>query len=132
MSHLVTRRSVSYVTAYCLTCELVNAAGQVIERGMGYSFPCDAKGTPLALRPEGQASLDGLRSGAIRATPLTIEARQERVEVCAVVQCDCGRKVTLCSGWANECDCGAEYNGSGQLLAPRAQWGEETGEQGTF
>lgn len=24
--------------------------------------------------------------------------------------------------------CGAEFNSSGQLLAPRSQWGEETGE----
>jgi len=26
------------------------------------------------------------------------------------------------------CECGRDYNMSGQLLAPRAQWGEDTGE----
>lgn len=46
-----------------------------------------------------------------------------------VVRCDCGAKVHCEDGWANECDrCGTEYNGSGQQLAPRSQWGEETGE----
>jgi hypothetical protein len=41
----------------------------------------------------------------------------------------CGETVVLTSCWANECDrCGTEYNGLGQRLAPREQWGEETGE----
>ena len=48
-----------------------------------------------------------------------------------VIKCDCGAKVELDSGWANECRrCHAEYNGSGQRLADRSQWGEETGESG--
>ena len=42
--------------------------------------------------------------------------------------CICHRKITLYSAWENECDCGALYNGFGQHLAPRSQWGEETGE----
>lgn len=42
--------------------------------------------------------------------------------------CGCGRLVYLSSGWANACACGTEYNGAGQQLAPRCQWGEETGE----
>ena len=46
-----------------------------------------------------------------------------------VIRCQCGKQVELLSGWANECEkCEREYNGSGQLLAPRSQWGEETGE----
>ncbi len=28
----------------------------------------------------------------------------------------------------NTCDCGRDYNAFGQILAPRSQWGEETGE----
>jgi hypothetical protein len=40
----------------------------------------------------------------------------------------CGRVVEL-YGFTNTCEgCGADYNMSGQLLAPREQWGEETGE----
>lgn len=46
------------------------------------------------------------------------------------IRCDCGRgRVVLSSSWANSCPvCDGEYNGSGQALAPREQWGEETGE----
>lgn len=39
----------------------------------------------------------------------------------------CGRQVSL-SGFTNTCECDTDYNMSGQLLAPRSQWGEETGE----
>ena len=43
------------------------------------------------------------------------------------VEC-CGEKLQ-CSGFTNTCPtCGADYNNSGQRLAPREQWGEETGE----
>lgn len=43
------------------------------------------------------------------------------------VKC-CGQWV-LCRGFTSTCDrCGADYNWTGQLLAPREQWGEETGE----
>jgi hypothetical protein len=46
----------------------------------------------------------------------------------AVGQCDvCGQYVDLC-GFTNTCDCGADYNMSGQRLAGREQWGEDTGE----
>lgn len=46
-----------------------------------------------------------------------------------VVKCGCGAEVFCGDSWANSCDnCGTEFNGSGQTLAPRAQWGEETGE----
>jgi hypothetical protein len=41
----------------------------------------------------------------------------------------CGATVTIDNGWANACErCGTEYNGAGQMLAPRRFWGEETGE----
>ena len=47
-----------------------------------------------------------------------------------VIRCHCGFPVELWSTWANECPrCRTEYNGSGQRLAPRSLWGEETGEQ---
>ena len=48
-----------------------------------------------------------------------------------VIECVCGASVALWSSWANHCDgnfCDQEYNGSGQALSPRSQWGEETGE----
>jgi hypothetical protein len=44
------------------------------------------------------------------------------------LKCSCGTRVHL-AGFTNTCDgCGRDYNQSGQLLADRAQWGEETGE----
>ena len=46
----------------------------------------------------------------------------------AIGKCDeCNQTVEL-SGFTNTCDCGADYNMSGQRLAGREQWGEETGE----
>lgn len=46
----------------------------------------------------------------------------------AIGQCDCGAQVEL-AHFTNCCDrCGADYNSSGQRLAPREFWGEDTGE----
>jgi hypothetical protein len=44
-----------------------------------------------------------------------------------VVLCGCSEEV-ICSDFTNTCKCGADYNFAGQGLAPRSQWGEETGE----
>lgn len=45
-----------------------------------------------------------------------------------VIECDCGTEV-LCRHNTNTCvTCGTDYNMSGQELAPRRQWGMETGE----
>lgn len=44
-----------------------------------------------------------------------------------IIQCACGREV-VCDSFTNTCDCDRDYNMSGQLLAPRSHWGEETGE----
>ncbi len=47
---------------------------------------------------------------------------------CAIGKCDCGAHVDL-DGFTCTCErCGTDYNQSGQRLAPREQWGEETGE----
>lgn len=38
----------------------------------------------------------------------------------------------MCDRFTNTCGtCNRDYNGSGQELAPRSQWGEETGESAT-
>ena len=48
----------------------------------------------------------------------------------AIIECNrCKRHVELdyrC--FTITCECGADYNSSGQELAPRSQWGAETGE----
>ena len=44
-----------------------------------------------------------------------------------IVKC-CGEEM-ICEDFTNTCDiCGRDYNSAGQELAPRSQWGEETGE----
>jgi hypothetical protein len=51
--------------------------------------------------------------------------------VIPVVTCKCGEKIE-CINFTNTCcECEADYNFSGDLLAPRNQWGEETGEHWT-
>ncbi len=46
----------------------------------------------------------------------------------AIGRCVCGAEVAL-DGFTNTCDdCGRDYNSAGQELAPRSQWGDETGE----
>lgn len=45
-----------------------------------------------------------------------------------IIRCDCGGTLDL-EGFTNTCPkCSADYNWNGQRLAPRSQWGEETGE----
>lgn len=46
------------------------------------------------------------------------------------LQCDCGHFLHWPGpGRDYNCErCGRDYNSAGQLLAPREQWGEETGE----
>jgi hypothetical protein len=71
-----------------------------------------------------------------RPRTTTLEKEESRMKIIqhrkdrepAVGACNrCGAHVTL-SGFTNTCRCGADYNMSGQELADRSQWGEETGE----
>jgi hypothetical protein len=50
-----------------------------------------------------------------------------RIVTPALWKCDCGEELEL-PDFTNTCECGADYNSAGQRLAPREQWGEETGE----
>lgn len=58
------------------------------------------------------------------------EAAYDDNERPVAIKCDCGSLLSWSPGYDETCDkCGTEYNSSGQMLAPRHQWGEETGEQ---
>jgi len=46
-------------------------------------------------------------------------------------RCECCNRIVALPNFTNTCECGAEYNSSGQRLASREQWGEETGEHPT-
>ncbi len=43
------------------------------------------------------------------------------------IECTCGHKMDT-PDFTNTCVCGRDYNSCGQQLAPRSQWGYETGE----
>lgn len=98
--------------------------------GAGFSFACDKDGNidveamPATARGNYEMCLAN-PGGELRATG--VETREWSYREPAIGKCECGREVAL-EGFTNTCDCGRDYNMSGQMLAPRAQWGEETGE----
>ncbi len=103
------------------------------EPGCGFAFECDAAGKvdPSQLAGAGARNYLECLSGTVGGAPIgkpyqrTYEHsyRESAIGVCD----DCGRDVEL-DRFTCACDCGADYNTAGQRLAPRAQWGEETGE----
>lgn len=96
-------------------------------RGWGYSFKCTPEGIVLDQKhPSYVGVLTGEFNGHKFKAPVIQKFTHSYTEP-AIGKCACGRKVAL-QGFTCPCDCGREYNGSGQLLAPREQWGEETGE----
>lgn len=102
--------------------------------GAGFLFDCDETGRILDRdgSPERVANLaacergerDGVRILAKGVLDLSSSYREPAVGKCD----DCGREVVLDS-FTCTCECGADYNSCGQRLAPREQWGEETGER---
>jgi hypothetical protein len=100
--------------------------------GAGFGFPCSPEGEVFTLSKSAQANLAACLTGEVAGEvviPLGVREFHRTYTVPALLRCDCGARVQLDSTWANACSgCGREYNGSGQLLAPRWQWGEETGE----
>lgn len=98
--------------------------------GSGFSFPCDESGkmslTNQAARDNFAKCLTGFVDGA-EVRDLGVRKYETPWRTYTVGLCECGEKVEL-SGFTNTCDCGADYNMSGQRLADRSQWGEDTGE----
>ena len=56
-----------------------------------------------------------------------LNKEEYRAKIIKVALCDCGRDV-VCYDFTNTCRCGADYNFAGDRLAPRSQWGADTGE----
>lgn len=105
----------------------------VDEPGAGFSFPCDLQGVLLTgLSPAALANyaacLSLTQAERMVDEGVIMETWQHYEPL--VIQClRCPGEVTLSDAWLSTCPgCGADYNGSGQLLAPRSLWGEETGE----
>ena len=94
--------------------------------GAGYGFDCTEDGQLLKAYPESLAVCQaGVADGTI--VDRGVQRRTSSYVVPAIGQCSCGREVML-EGFTNPCGCGRDYNWAGQQLAPRSQWGEETGE----
>jgi len=98
--------------------------------GSGFSFPCNERGVvdDTALATAGREKLRQWLDGTYDVVALGVREYRHRYHQPAVGECVCGARVEL-DGFTNTCDrCGRDYNASGQLLAPRECWGEETGE----
>ena len=92
--------------------------------GSGYMFDCDAYGN--LKEPDKAEAVEQLEKDPVFKKRIIDFSKDFPTP--AVGRCDCGAKVTL-AAFTNTCHkCGADYNQSGQRLAPRSQWGEETGE----
>lgn len=97
----------------------------------GFGFPCDKNGkvNEKKLAPAALVNYRKLVLGQMpdfTGSPYVKKWTNRWIEP-AIAKCSCGSKVTL-EHFTNTCECGRDYNTSGQLLAPREQWGEETGE----
>lgn len=109
--------------------------------GAGFSFKCDADGTieRASMNPAARDNLarclageaQVIRKGAavmVKIHDMGVISEEHAWTEPACGKCSCGEYVDLDS-FTNTCQgCGADYNSAGQQLAPRAQWGEDTGE----
>lgn len=121
---IIKQRISKLVTNYQLSFQAIGYS-----KGTGLGFECDKDGNVdlTKLQPAGLANYHIGMRGEGYEKPEVVEFTNRFVE-CAIGKCDaCGRHVHL-SHSDNDCDCGAIYNLFGQRLAPREQWGEETGE----
>lgn len=65
-------------------------------------------------------------------SPSVWRPRDQGGRIPAIGECDVCRNPVTLAHFTNTCDkCGADYNSAGQHLAPREQWGEDTGEHWT-
>lgn len=124
---MLSERQIHHDTFYLKTFTIKNI-------GAGYSFNCNEKG---------EIDTEGMNPAAKENYEYCLAGCNERGEIIkpggvrksehtwieeAIGECDCGTEVEL-GHFTNTCEnCGADYNSSGQQLAPRSQWGMETGE----
>jgi len=114
------------------------------ERGWGFCFDCEADGTIDydGLADCAKSKLVECINGEVN-NRINGEVKSRKVVDCGVttvrrfyrhrliIECDCGEEV-MCDRFTNPCDgCDRDYDSAGNVLAPRSQWGEETGEHWT-
>ena len=123
MIEIVRPSRIERMERYCLTFERRD------QPGAGLSFDCYPNGTlkpfPCALAA---VNYERCTTGAENVSGPRLLDYSYNYRHAAVGRCYCGAEVELDS-FTNTCEaCGREYNSAGQELAPRSQWGEETGE----
>ena len=97
------------------------------EDGCGFSFECNEFGkvNQDKLQDAAKENYERCHNSTI---PWSVEESTQNWIEPAIGLCKCGGEVEL-EGFTNACEsCGTDYNSFGQQLAPREQWGEETGE----
>ena len=96
--------------------------------GAGFSFDCDEAGDVYTLDNEAaRENYEACVSGEFDVTYIGVVDYSYDYWEPTIGRCDCGHELNL-DHFTNACKCGRDYNSSGTLLAPREQWGEETGE----
>jgi len=101
--------------------------------GCGLGFDCDEHGNVNvdALQPAGRANYEAALTGFVDGEPIVdkgVRSWKSTQREPSVGQCNHCRREVILDGFTNTCECGIDYNSAGQELAPRSQWGEETGE----
>lgn len=94
----------------------------------GFAFNCDKEGNVLNLQDAAQENYNKCLSGEYDVIDQGVIPFVHRWTDPAAIECPCGAEVEL-YGFTNTCEkCSRDFNQSGQELAPREFWGEETGE----
>lgn len=93
----------------------------------GYRFECDVNGNIEFKNDIYEENYNKCISGYFDGLVYKgIRSYTHSYTEVAIGECVCGDEVEL-HGFTNTCEaCDRDYNGSGQLLAPREQWGGDT------
>ena len=120
---IVQESRVEESTTYGLAFQIAGASP-----GAGFMFDCDADGVVIpSEHAMARENLAKCQDGTFAGTWEGIVVFEHRYRHPRIGRCSCGSEVEL-GRFTNTCECGADYNSAGQLLADRSQWGEETGE----
>lgn len=94
----------------------------------GYSFPCDEHGSLAEMSSAARLNYEKCQAHPEQYEDRGVQRLFWTYWDPAILRCDCGAEVVLDDSFLNTCRCGRDFDGAGHLLAPRSQWGEETGE----
>lgn len=102
------------------------------EGGWGFGFDCDEDGNVDVdkLHEIGRTNYQACQEGEVNGRKVIdggVQKDERKIVTPRIGKCECGSEIYL-DNFTNTCECGVDYNSSGHRLAPREQWGEETGE----